>query len=139
MSDDGSLDARVNFTYDHFDGYRKHSASQRKTLRSNFGYVTDNFENRTWLNWTDLRFDVAGPVSEEVLNNNPTDVYPMVWLRDPHRNVEQFRVANRSDWQIGNQAIGAGYGTSVHMITLQRQHTTVLARATVKDCSSLII
>ncbi len=32
----------------------------------------------------------------------------MVWLRDPHRNVEQFRVANRSDWQVNNQAIGAG-------------------------------
>ncbi|SPZ20703.1 Outer membrane cobalamin receptor protein [Providencia rettgeri] len=108
VSDDGVFDGRVNFTYDHFDGYRKHSASQRKTLRSNFGYVTNNFENRTWLSWTDLRFDVAGPVSEEVLNNNPTDVYPMVWLRDPHRNVEQFRVANRSDWQVDNQAIGAG-------------------------------
>nr|WP_308809001.1 TonB-dependent receptor [Providencia sp. PROV024] len=108
VSDNGLFDGRVNFTYDHFDGYRKHSSSQRKTLRSNFGYITDNFENRTWLNWTDLRFDVAGPVSEEVLNDNPTEVYPMVWLRDPHRNVEQFRVANRSDWQVGNQAIGAG-------------------------------
>ncbi len=108
VSDDGRFDGRVNFTYDHFDGYRKHSSSQRKTVRSNVGYVTDNFENRTWLSWTDLRFDVAGPVSEEVLNNNPTDVYPMVWLRDPHRNVEQLRIANRSDWQVDNQAMGAG-------------------------------
>ncbi|WP_047679016.1 MULTISPECIES: TonB-dependent receptor domain-containing protein [Xenorhabdus] len=108
VSDDNHFDGRINFTYDHFDGYRKHSSSQRKTVRSNFGYVTDNFENRTWLNWTDLRFDVAGPVSEAVLNDNPTDVYPMVWLRDPHRNVEQFRVANRSDWQLGDQLLSAG-------------------------------
>lgn len=108
VSDDGRFDGRINFTYDHFDGYRKHSSSQRKTVRGNFGYTGDNFENRTSLNWTDLRFDVAGPVSEAVLDSDPTEVYPMVWLRDPHRNVEQFRAANRSDWQIDNQRISAG-------------------------------
>lgn len=108
VSDDGRFDGRINFTYDHFDGYRKHSSSQRKTVRGNFGYTGDNFENRTSLNWTDLRFDVAGPVSEAVLDSDPTEVYPMVWLRDPHRNVEQFRAANRSDWQLDNQRISAG-------------------------------
>lgn len=108
VSDNGLFDGHMNFTYDHFDGYRNHSTSQRKTFHSNFGYVTNNFENRTWLSWTDLRFDIAGPLSEKMLNSKPKDVFPMVLLHDPHRNVEQFRVANRSDWQLGNQALGAG-------------------------------
>lgn len=108
VTEDGRFDGRINLTYDHFDGYRKHSTSQRKTMRGNIGYVTDNFENRTWLGWTDLRFDVAGSLSEEALNRNPTDVYPMVWQRDPHRNVAQLRIANRSDWLMGNQQLGLG-------------------------------
>lgn len=57
-SDNHPIDARISLSYDHNDGYREHSASQRKTMRSTLGYTSDNFENRTWINWTDLRFDV---------------------------------------------------------------------------------
>lgn len=108
VTEDGRFDGRISLTYDHFDGYRQHSTSQRKTLHSNMGYVTDNFENRTWLSWTDLRFDIAGPASEKGVNTNPTTVLKPVLLLDPKRYVEQFRVANRSDWQIGNQQLGLG-------------------------------
>jgi len=103
-----NLDGRISVSYDHFDGYRDHSSSQRKTARANFGYVTDNFENRTWLSWTDLRFDVAGSLSQDQLKADPSSVYKAVWLRDPHRTVQQGRIANRSNWQFDNQSLELG-------------------------------
>lgn len=102
------LDGRISLSYDHFDGYRDHSTSQRKTVRTNVGYTSDNFENRTWLSWTDLRFDVAGSLSQNMLKDDPKSVYKAVWMRDPHRNVQQGRIANRSNWTLGDQSIGLG-------------------------------
>ncbi len=66
-----------------------------------------NFENRTWLSWTDLRFDVAGPVSEEVLNN-PTDVYRWCGYVTHTVMLSNSEWLTAPDWQVNNQAIGAG-------------------------------
>lgn len=108
VNEEYGVDGRLAVTLDRFAGYRRHSASQRKTVRSNLGYRVDNFENRTWFGWTDLRFDVAGPVSPAVLKKDPKAVYPLVNLRDPHRSVQQARVANRSSWQDDNQWLDIG-------------------------------
>ncbi|OCG05341.1 TonB-dependent receptor family protein [Gilliamella sp. wkB112] len=102
------IDGRLSLSYDHFDGYRDHSTSQRKTVRSNFGYSNENFENRTWLSWTDLRFDIPGPLSQHKLKSDPTSIFKVVAMRDPHRNVQQGRIANRSNWTIGDQSIELG-------------------------------
>lgn len=102
------IDGRLSLSYDHFDGYRDHSTSQRKTVRSNFGYNSENFENRTWLSWTDLRFDIPGPLSQNKLKSDPTSIFKIVELRNPHRNVQQGRIANRSSWSFGDQTIELG-------------------------------
>ena len=102
------MDGRISLSYDHFDGYRDHSTSQRKTVRSNFGYSNENFENRTWLSWTDLRFDIPGPLSQRKSKSDPTSIFKVVQMRDPHRNVQQGRIANRANWTLDNQAIELG-------------------------------
>ena len=90
---------RLSVSGDRFSGYRDHSSSQRNAIRANLGFEQGNFTNHTWLSWTDLHFDVAGSLSQSELKNNPTAIYPMVWTRDPRRNVEQARIANYSVWQ----------------------------------------
>lgn len=96
---DGDLDGRISYSGDRFSGYRDHSSSQRNALRANAGFrAGDNFENRTWLSWTDLRFDIAGPITKSALENDPTSVNTMYAKGDPHRNVEQFRLANQAHW-----------------------------------------
>ncbi|MEY4923276.1 MAG: hypothetical protein RLY17_1993 [Pseudomonadota bacterium] len=92
-------DGRLSVSGDHFPGYRDHSSSQRNAIRTNVGFEQGNFTNRTWLSWTDLRFDVAGSLSQFEAKNNPTSIYPLIWARDPRRNVEQARAANYSIWQ----------------------------------------
>lgn len=97
---DNTADGRISVSGDHFGGYRDHSSSQRNAVRANSGFTLgDRFENRTWFSWTDLRFDIAGSLPQRQIKDNPTGVYNMVWLRDPHRNVEQARIANRSIWR----------------------------------------
>ena len=95
-------DGRLSISGDRFSGYRDHSSSQRNSIRANVGFEQPNFTNRTWLSWTDLSFEVAGTLSQSEVKNNPTAVYPMVWVRDPRRNVEQARFANYSVWQGQN-------------------------------------
>ena len=58
-SESYGIDGRLSLSYDHFDGYRHHSTSQHKTARANFGFTSDNVENRTWLSWTDTRTTFA--------------------------------------------------------------------------------
>lgn len=108
VSDDGRFDARLSMTYDHFDGYRDHSASQRKTVHSNVGFIADNFENRTWLSWTDLRFDVPGPLALQDLEDHPKQTQKIIGITDPHRNTQQMRVANKSIWTPEDQEISVG-------------------------------
>lgn len=47
-------------------------------MRSTLGYTSDNFENRTWINWTDLRFDVPGPATSQMLSDDPKSVLPAI-------------------------------------------------------------
>lgn len=107
-SNEYGVDGRISLSYDHFDGYRKHSTSQRKIVRSNIGYNTENFENRTWVSWTDLGFDIPGPLSQNKTKSDPTSIFKIVQMRDPHRNIQQGRIANRSNWIIDNQSIELG-------------------------------
>lgn len=92
-------DGRLSISGDRFSGYRAHSSSQRNAIRANVGFEQPGFTNRTWLNWTDLRFDVAGTLSQSATKNNPKAIYPMIRVRDPRRSVEQARLANYSVWQ----------------------------------------
>ncbi|CAM3443913.1 MULTISPECIES: TonB-dependent receptor family protein [Yersinia] len=96
---EGNLDGRISVSGDRFSGYRQHSSSRRNAVRANIGYEDENFASRTWFSWTDLAFDVAGSLSQEKVQTDPRSVFPMVWTRDPHRNVEQARIANRLSWR----------------------------------------
>ncbi|UZX67504.1 TonB-dependent receptor family protein [Yersinia ruckeri] len=111
---DGDLDGRISISGDRFNGYRQHSASRRNAVRANLGYEGENFASRTWFSWTDLAFDVAGSLSQEQLKANPRSVFPLVLVRDPHRNVEQARIANRMSWHGDNRQ---------HQLGLWAQHT----------------
>jgi len=102
------LDGRFSFGYDKSDGYRHHSASERSSLQGNLGFRRGTFENRTFLSYTDLKFDIPQPLPKARMYDDPTSVLGdgdsqfdrvnNVYLRDPHRDTTQFRLANRSYW-----------------------------------------
>ncbi|MGH8463320.1 MAG: TonB-dependent receptor family protein, partial [Pseudomonas sp.] len=94
--------------YDKSDGYRHHSASERTSFQGNLGFRRGAFENRTYISYTDLKFDIPQPIPKARMyddprsvlgdGNTPQDLVNNVYLRDPHRDTTQFRLANRSFW-----------------------------------------
>ncbi|EHK63301.1 TonB-dependent receptor family protein [Achromobacter arsenitoxydans] len=115
---DDRIDGRFSFGYDKSDGYRHHSSSERTSFQGNVGFRRGLFENRTYLSYTDLKFDIPQPIPKarmyedprSVLGDGttPQDLSNNVYKRDPHRDTNQFRLANRSFWgtEAFNQTAG---------------------------------
>ncbi|WP_454673461.1 TonB-dependent receptor family protein [Achromobacter pestifer] len=115
---DDRIDGRFSLGYDKSDGYRHHSASERTSFQGNLGFRRGAFENRTYISYTDLKFDIPQPIPKARMyddprsvlgdGNTPQDLVNNVYLRDPHRDTTQFRLANRSFWgtEAFNQTAG---------------------------------
>lgn len=102
-----SADFHISASGSRSGGFRDHSDQDRYALRANIGIAaTENFENRTWLSYTDQKFEIPGPLNLYRANHHPStvtnDTMPMVRVTDPHRNTSQWRIANRSVWQLGD-------------------------------------
>lgn len=119
------LDGRISLSGDRFDGYRHHAASQRDSLHANVGWHGGgSFENRSYLSWTDLRFQIPSVVPKDRIESDPQGVMGdgdsaqdkllNVYKRDPRRAATQTRLANRSRW--GDEALQQELG-------LYGQHT----------------
>ena len=101
-------DGRIGVSGDRFDGYRHHSASRRDALHANLGFQRGGVENRTYLSWTDLEFEIPNVVPKDRVGSNPRGVMgdgntPQdqllnIYRRDPRREARQLRLANRTRW-----------------------------------------
>lgn len=112
------MDGRVSLGYDKSDGYRRHSASERTSFQGNLGFRRGAFENRSYLSYTDLKFEIPQPLPKARMEedprsvlgdgNTPQDLANNIYNRDPHRDTTQFRLANRSYWgdETLNQTVG---------------------------------
>lgn len=110
-------DARVSVSHDEYDGYRHHSASHRTVVQSNFGLDLGNgVQNRSYLSYSDLTFEIPNVITKARLKDDPRSVLGdgntaqdrllNVYKRDPHRDTQQLRLANRTQWN------GAGWQQS---------------------------
>ncbi|HGX3309048.1 TPA: TonB-dependent receptor family protein [Pseudomonas aeruginosa] len=115
--DGGGHDARVSVSHDEYDGYRHHSASHRTVVQSNFGLDLGNgVQNRSYLSYSDLSFEIPNVITKARLKDDPRSVLGdgntaqdrllNVYKRDPHRDTQQLRLANRTQWS------GAGWQQS---------------------------
>lgn len=101
-------DGRVFLSHDEADGYRHHSASRRSNLHANAGWRSGGVENRTYLSYTDLKFDIPNVITRDRLRQDPRSVLgdydtpqdraTNIYLRDPNRDTRQLRLANRTSW-----------------------------------------
>lgn len=125
---EGDIDANAQISYSERDGYRDYNSSERTNVNLNAGArVDDNISTRLFLGYTDLGFDVAGPLPKALLEQNPKQVYggptvisgnpPTVLnpgpnvLRDrPRRDTEQFRIGSRTSATYGEHLFDLGLG-----------------------------
>lgn len=103
-----SWDGRIFASHDEADGYRHHSASRRSSLHANAGWRSGDVENRTYLSYTDLHFQIPNVIPKARLQSDPRSVMgdygtPLdqannIYVRDPNRDTQQLRIANRTHW-----------------------------------------
>lgn len=118
------FDGRLSVSHDQSDGYRHHSDSKRTSVQANVGARFGNgVDNRTYLSYTDLKFDIPNVVSKAAMEddprsvlgdgNTPFDQAQNVYNRDPNRKTTQFRLANRTHWgtEALNQTVGVYWQT----------------------------
>ena len=122
----GNLDGLVQFDTNHRDGFRDYNSSERTSVSANFGVKhSENVSTRFFAGYTDLGFDVAGPLTKSALQTNPLPVHggpvPVVGgainpgpnvLRDkPRRDASQFLSGFRTTATSGVHLIdiAAGY------------------------------
>jgi iron complex outermembrane recepter protein len=125
---EGDLDGSAQMSYSERDGFRDYNSSERINVNLNAGAkIDDNISTRLFFGYTDLGFDVSGPLTWTLLQRNPKQVYggptvipgspptiqnpgPNV-LRDlPRRDTEQFRVGSRTSATYGAHLVDLGLG-----------------------------
>ncbi|MGB3867193.1 MAG: TonB-dependent receptor [Xanthobacteraceae bacterium] len=93
------------------DGFRVYNQSERVSVNANVGAkINDNISTRIFAGYTDLGFDVAGPLTKDGLYANPRGIHPGPTVtpsgainpgpnvvRDrPRREASQFLVGSRT-------------------------------------------
>ncbi len=122
----GNFDAHASLSYTERDGYREHNESDRTNFNLNAGArVNENISTRLFFGYTDLAFDVAGPLSRAWLKENPKQVCtgpvgnppgpgscigPNVPRDDPNREAEQFRIGSRTTARYGANLFDVAFG-----------------------------
>ncbi|MCL4768515.1 MAG: TonB-dependent receptor [Hyphomicrobiaceae bacterium] len=119
----GSLDAHASLGYTERDGYREHNESERTNFNMNAGVrVNESISTRLFLGYTDLAFDVVGPLSRELLQEDPRQTCngptpgpdfcrgPNVGRDDPRRAAEQLRIGSRTTARYGASLFDVALG-----------------------------
>ena len=121
----GNFDGLAQVHFSQRDGFRVYNKSERLNLDANVGLkLTDNVSSRLFVGYTDLSFDVAGPLTKQQLNQDPTRIHagptvrpnpmpppgllvsnrgPNVVRDQPQREANQFRIVSRTTATSGAQ------------------------------------
>ncbi len=119
-------DGSLQFDFSRQDGYREYNASERATIGGNFGFaLSDTVRTRIFLGYTQLGFDVAGPLNRTALDDDPTQVSrgpvvsatgavtnagPNVMRDRPRRDAQQFLIGSRTTGIFGAHRLDGAVG-----------------------------
>ena len=109
----GKNDIYTSISYNNAKGFREHNTSSRFNALMNIGRkFSDKFESRLYVNYTNLKFDIPGPLTQAQLDENPEQIStginppksigPNVVRDKPGRASDVFRIANKSVYQINS-------------------------------------
>lgn len=106
----GKNDVFAAVSYNQSDGFRVYNDSERLNLMINAGRrFSENFESRLLVNYTDLSFDVAGPLTygqimddPKQINTTPTpqNIGPNVLRDKPRRATKALRLGTKNVYKI---------------------------------------
>lgn len=108
----GQWDGYLRASHQQSDGWRTHSGGERNNLSLNIGIDRGAWNNRTTINVTDNQFDVPFLLTKERAVSDPRSVigdyadpdnksiedFLNVRVRQPMRDTQQARIANKTSW-----------------------------------------
>ncbi len=124
----GDYDGMMQLSYGQRDGFRDYNDSDRISFDANAGIrMTPNLSTRFFAGYTNLEFDIPGPVSRAMLQANPRQVSrgptvipgtpprtlnpgPNVWRDQPQRESTQYRIGNRTTFEQGAHLVDFALG-----------------------------
>lgn len=109
----GKNDMYTAVSYNDAKGFRELNTSSRFNALMNIGRkFNDKFESRLYVNYTHLKFDIPGPLTQAQLDDNPKQISiginppksigPNVVRDKPGRASDVFRIANKSVYQMNS-------------------------------------
>lgn len=123
-----NYDALLQFDVSNRDGFRDYNGSRSVNVAGNVGVqLTENIKTRLFIGYSELSFDVAGPISKTQLNTYPARVSrgpqvtplgvvnpgPNVLRDQPQRDASQFLIGSRTtakfDDHLFDLALGYTY------------------------------
>ena len=102
----GMKDGFISISGSRQDGFRLQNSNEKINIAANFGYrISRRVDHRTYLNYTRIHFEIPGPLTLEMIGDDPKQVNPGVNLpysmgpnirRDqPRREASVFRLADK--------------------------------------------
>jgi iron complex outermembrane receptor protein len=120
-----TVDGLFQYDVSRRDGFRDYNGSERASVSGNMGFkLSDNVSTRVFAGYTDLGFDVAGPLTKSAMYADPRQVHggprvvggvavdpgPNVLRDRPRRDASQFIVGSRTTATVDAHLLDAALG-----------------------------
>jgi iron complex outermembrane receptor protein len=93
----GPFDFFITGSWQEADGFRDHSWGESTRVSGNLGYrLSPNVETRFYFNASDIMQRIPGTVTKDIALNSPKTAAVNNVLLDQQRNVESWRLANKT-------------------------------------------
>ena len=100
---EGDLDGLVTVEQRSYDGFRDHQEQQRGSVYANTGWqINDAVENRFYFTYVDNDQELPGSLTQAQFDDDPYQANPNNIPGNFLKNVESWRVANRTQWQLSD-------------------------------------
>ncbi len=101
----GELDGLLTLDYREYDGYREHSAEQRRGAYANAGWqFAQHAETRLYFTYLNEDRELPGSLSAQQLAADPEQATSAARSGDLAVDVDTWRVANITRWAIGEDS-----------------------------------
>ncbi|MGE4221604.1 MAG: TonB-dependent receptor family protein [Alphaproteobacteria bacterium] len=105
----GVVDGYVTGSWQRQDGFRDHSEGRSTRASGNVGWrITDELETRFYFNAVDLKQEIPGSVTRQSALANPKAAAAGNLAQNYQRNMQSWRVANKTTLKIGGTTFEVG-------------------------------
>lgn len=107
----GDFDALVTAEARHWDGFRDHQRQDREGVYANAGWqFSEDLRTRLYLTSISNDQQLPGALTEGELRDDPAQVEPQTLSGNFQYNVDTWRVANKTTWDIDeNSSFSVGF------------------------------